>query len=491
MSEGRSIGTLQAVRIAGPGAEYLADREPVDIFVDDGRIVDIAPTGALPGRGEVLDAGGGFAMPGLWDNHVHTMQWALAAERQRLDDTASPAEAARRMATVEPLADGRRVGTGYRDALWTDALTLDVLDAATGDVPTYLINADVHSVWLNSAALRREGMSAVDGVVREDAAFEVSRRLNGVDEAHGDRAVRLAGERAAARGVTGLVDFEMAWNAEAWSRRMAGGRGAQRVEFAIYPADLERAIASGLHTGDALDDTNGLVRVGPLKVISDGSLGTRTAACSQPYAGDRGNRGAMNVDPLLLVDLLTRATAAGLSAAVHAIGDLASASALDAFALAGATGTLEHAQLIRHTDIARMARLGVIASIQPVHAVDDRDVADRLWREQTALAYPMASLRRAGVTLRFGSDAPVSPLDPWQGIAAAVTRTADERVAWNPVEAVSVDDALRASVRSEVRPGEVADIVVLAADPAAASGEQLRRMPVQATLLGGRLTYTA
>lgn len=494
---GSVISTVRAVRVAGPGREFLIDDEPVDIHIVDGRIVDIAPSGALPARGEVLEGDGAWAVPGLWDNHVHTVQWALTSERQPLGEAGSAAAAARAMSDVAALPDGRRVGTGFRDALWPDRPSRELLDAATGAVPTYLINADVHSVWLNTAALAREGFRSPDGILRETDAFEISRRLNAVDPAHGDRAMARAGEQAAARGVTGLVDFDMAWSAEAWPRRVQAGFASHRVEFAMYPFDLDRAITAGLRTGevheepDAPDGGRGLVHVGPLKVITDGSLGTRTAACSHAYPGDSANFGVLTVPSDELVALLTRATGAGLGVAVHAIGDRAITSALDAFTTTGAAGSIEHAQLVRHADLARFARLGVIASVQPQHAVDDRDLVDRHWSEQTAIGYPLASLRNAGAQLRFGSDAPVAPLDPWQAISAAVARTDDDREPWHAEERLTFDQALDASVRTSLRPGEPADIVLCATDPRTATGEELRSMTVSATLLAGRVTHSA
>ena len=483
---GDQIAMIRAARVAGPGREYLVDDEPVDIVIAGGRIMDIAPTGSLTPRGEVLDAGGSWVVPGLWDNHVHTVQWALAAERVPLGDSASAREAARIMAAAAPLADGRRVGAGFRDAMWSDAPSLDVLDAVTGEIPTYLINADVHSTWLNSAALRREGFSSPDGMLREEPAFEISRRLNAVDPLHGDRAVAEAGALAAARGVTGLVDFDMAWNAEAWPRRLRAGFSAHRVEFAVYPFDLDRAIAAGLRTGE--EHGGPLVHVGPLKIISDGSLGTRTAACSQHYPGDASNFGTLTVPEDELTTLLLRATGAGLAVAVHAIGDRAVTNALDAFTRTGAAGTIEHVQLVRHADLVRFGRVGVIASVQPQHALDDRDLVAHQWAGQTGIGYPLASLQAAGAEIRFGSDAPVAPLDPWHAIAAAVTRTDDDREPWHPEERLSVEQALAASVRSAIRPGDPADIVLCGANPLA-SGAALRTMPVVATVLAGRLTH--
>lgn len=494
---GTTVSTVTAVRLAGPGSEFLIDDEPVDVFIEHGRISDIAPTGAIAARGEVLDGHGAWAVPGLWDNHVHTVQWALAAERVALGGAASAAEAAAIVSAAAPLPDGRKVGSGFRDAMWADAPTLALLDEATGSTPTYLINADVHSTWLNSAALRLEGFASLDGMLREHDAFEISRRLNAVDPARGDAAVAVAGERAASRGVTGLVDFDMAWNADAWPRRVAAGFAAHRVEFAIYPFDLERAIRAGLRTGelheadDAPEAGRGLIHVGPLKIISDGSLGTRTAACSHAYPGDPENFGVLSVPPAELTELLTVATGSGLAVAVHAIGDRAVTGALDAFTVSGAVGTIEHAQLVRHADLARFGRLGVIASVQPQHALDDRDLVGRHWAGQTSIGYPLGALRDAGVELRFGSDAPVAALDPWQAIAAAVTRTDDDREAWHPEERLTREQALQASVRTSLRPGQPADIALCGFDPLSATGADLRGMPVTATLVAGRLTYGA
>ncbi|RZI95996.1 MAG: metal-dependent hydrolase, partial [Microbacterium sp.] len=441
---GDLVDVIADVRLTGADRLDPFGDDSVDVHIAGGRIVDIAPARALPRRGMVIDGGGGWLIPGLWDHHVHTVQWALVAQRTDLGGARSAAEAATTMAGAPVLADGRRIGTGYRDALWPDAPSLAQLDAATGDVPTYLINADVHSVWLNSAALRRERLEATDGVLREEPAFEISRRLNATDPLEGDRLVRQALERAAARGVVGIVDLDMAWNAEAWTRRLSAGFDTTRVSFGVYPALLDRAIAEGLETGDALDPA-GLVRMGPLKVITDGSLGTRTAACSHAYPGDPHNHGVLTVAPDELQALMTRATGAGLACAVHAIGDLANTYALDAFAATGAHGTIEHAQLVAHADIARFARLGVGASVQPEHAVDDRDMTDAIWAGQTAMPYPLRALADAGANLLFGSDAPVSPLDPWAAMAAAVHRTRDGRPAWRPEQGLDAATALAAS----------------------------------------------
>ncbi|PNW08470.1 metal-dependent hydrolase [Microbacterium testaceum] len=495
---GENVGFVRAVRVAGPGREFLPTSEPVDIVIGDGRIVDIAPTGNLRPTGALIDAEGGWLLPGLWDHHVHVLQWALAADRVPLGEVASAHDAATIMA-LAPESDGRRVGSGFRDGLWSDVPSLELLDATTAGVPTYLINADVHSVWMNTAAFRREGFEPVaSGMLVEEDAFEISRRLNAVDAAVADAAVERMARTAAARGVVGLVDLDMTWNDEPWQRRAARGFDTLRISYGTYPQDLDRAIAEGLRTGDPVrGSSNGLVRVGPLKVITDGSLGTRTAACAHHYPGDTGNHGLLTVPPEELIEMMTRATAAGLECAIHAIGDVANAHALDAYALTGAVGTIEHAQLVAHADIPRFARLGVAASVQPEHALDDRDMTDAIWAEQSAQPYPLRALADSGANLRFGSDAPVAPLDPWAAMASAVFRTRDGRDAWHPHQRIDIDTAITASTAggstapAEISPGAVADLVIAGADPLTADERGLRAMPVRTTLVAGRVTHGA
>lgn len=495
---GEHVGFVRAVRVAGPGREFLPTPEPVDLVIADGVIADIAPTGNLRPTGPVVDGEGGWLLPGLWDHHVHVLQWALVAERVPLGEVASARDAASIMA-LAPESDGRRVGVGFRDGLWPDEPSLALLDAATGDGATYLVNADVHSVWMNSAAFRREGFEPVaSGVLREEDAFEISRRLNAMEPDRADDAVERMARAAAARGIVGLVDLDMTWNDEPWQRRVARGFDTLRVSYGTYPQHLDRAIAEGLRTGDRVRGAaHDLVRVGPLKAITDGSLGTRTAACAHHYPGEVGNHGLLTVPPDALVDMMTRATAAGLECAIHAIGDVANAHALDAYARTGAVGTIEHAQLVAHADIPRFARLGVAASVQPEHALDDRDMTDAIWAEQSAQPYPLRALVDSGANVRFGSDAPVASLDPWAAMASAVFRTRDGRDAWHPHQRVDIDTAIAASTAggstapAQISPGALADLVIVGADPHAADERGLRAMPVRTTLLAGRVTHGA
>lgn len=481
----------RAIRNARP----LGGHDPIDLLIDDGTIVGILPAGIEAASPADVDLDGRFIMPGLWDEHVHLTQWAQHRRRVDLSSAESAAEAAAivRSAIAQGGArDAVVVGVGFRDALWPDAPTAALLDTVAPHRPIVLISADVHCVWLNSAALVHFGVAATsgadgDGVLREDAAFAIIARLDSAPDDVLDSWVLEAAAEAAARGVVGVVDLEMRWNRDDWARRVAAGFDALRVEFGVYPQHLDRAIELGLRSGQHLAGT---VSVGPLKVITDGSLNTRTAYCCDPYPDAPADvYGRLNFPPCELHPLLARGSEAGFELAVHAIGDGANRLALDVFAKLGRGGRIEHAQLVHDSDFARFAALGVTASVQPEHAVDDRDVAERFWPGRTRRAFALRSLLDAGARIVLGSDAPVAPLDPWVAIAAATSRTRDGRPAFHPEQSITVVEALAASTRSLVELGKAADLVALDHDPLAVDAETLRTMPVALTMLGGRVTH--
>jgi predicted amidohydrolase YtcJ len=462
-----------------------------DVTIDEGRIAGVAPAGSGRDGAETVDLDGRWLLPGLWDFHVHLTQYALSRRRVDLSAAASAAEAA---ALVQDVARSRTaddaplIGHGFRDGLWPDTPSRELLDRAAPGHEVVLISADLHCCWLNSAALKRFGHAeSASGVLREDDCFAIVRQLGGSGERLQDDWVAEAAEAAARRGVVGIVDLEMAWNRDVWLRRMAAGFDRLRVRFGVYPQHLDRALREGLRTGQRLGP---LLEVGPFKILTDGSLNTRTAFCAEPYPGESEHPyGLLTVQPDELVDWLGRATAGGFVPAVHAIGDEANRLALDAFERVGVGGRMEHAQLVHPGDFGRFARLGVEASVQPEHAMDDRDVADRYWGRRTERSFALRSLLDAGARLRLGSDAPVAPLDPWVTIAAAVGRARDGREPWHPEQSISVSEALDASVESSVAAGEPADLIAVDRDPLGTPPEQLREMPVAATLVQGRFTH--
>ncbi|WP_104161285.1 amidohydrolase [Arthrobacter sp. ZGTC212] len=471
-----------------------------DVALHAGRIAAIRPArGTAPGRGtdEVHDLDGRFVLPGLWDNHVHFTQWVIRQQRLDLTGSGSAADVLALVAAAIPTGSAGEplVGFGFRDALWPDSPTCAGLDAASGTTPVVLISADLHCLWVNTAAVRTLGITGADGgLVREAECFRTLEKLEDPDTISFE-ACRRAAEAAARRGVVGIVDFENADNLQLWPERVRHGVDALRVEVSVWPDRLAGAIELGVKTGDVLDEC-GLITMGPLKVIVDGSLNTRTAWCWDPYpglpAGRKHSCGQNTVPMHELRMLMAAARDAGIGAAIHAIGDRANTEVLDIFEKLGMTGVIEHAQLVRETDFARFEELGLAASVQPEHAMDDRDVADKFWPGRTERAFALASLHRAGANLRLGSDAPVAPLDPWFALASAVSRSRDGREPWHPEQCVPAEVALAASAcgRSGVRVGEAADLAVTEMNPLTTPGEQLRTMPVSATLLGGRFTWS-
>ena len=488
---------MSAVVLAGGrlvGADATGT-QPVDVLLRDGVVAEIAPRIEASGV-ERVELDGRFVSPGLWDGHVHTGQWAAVSRRLDVSSARSAAEAAALVrARIDDGWDANEIllGYGFRDALWPDEPSLELLEF--GEVAVALISGDVHTTWANRALLRRMGLAEHDWWLKEQPAFDLGVRLSATDDATLDRWVADAMHAASARGVTGIVDLDMGGTLGAWRRRIAGGLHAVRVRACLYPVDLAEARAMGARSGEVLPDTHGLASVGWFKLFTDGALNSRTAWCVDPYPGGGHDHGLPSYADEELLAAAREALAAGLVPTIHAIGDRAVTQALDTFAALGIPADsplpprMEHAQLVSDADLPRFALLGIHASVQPEHAMDDRDVADHHWAGRTGRAFALRSLLDAGAVLEFGSDAPVSPLDPWVTIAAAVTRSRDGRDPWHPEQAVSLADALRASWGgvAGVEEGGLADLAILDADPHAVAPDALRTLPVHGTVVGGRV----
>ncbi|NRN71334.1 Exoenzymes regulatory protein AepA in lipid-linked oligosaccharide synthesis cluster [Kibdelosporangium sp. 4NS15] len=457
----------------------------VDVAVTDGRVSAIGPD--LPHTGEVVDGQGGTVLPGLVDVHVHMTQWAGSRRRIPLAHAKSAAEA---VGTIARLADSKPgelvMGHGFRDGAWPDVPHKDLLERALPGTPVALFSNDLHTLWLSPAALRLIGRDHPTGVLLENDCMAATAEL----PAATDEWVLDATDAAAARGVTEIVDYEYADTVTDWLRRLALRRPGVRVSAVVSRPLLDSAIARGHRTGDVIPGTDGMLKVGPYKLFVDGSLNTRTAYCHDPYPG-QDTHGLLELPFDELVVLMQKASRHGITPAVHAIGDRANTIALDAFAKVGCPGRIEHAQLVHPGDLPRFAELGVVAGVQPAHQPDDRDVADRHWSGRTGNAFPYAALLAAGATLEIGSDAPVAPLDPWDGIASAVSRTDDTRPAWHPEQAIALDIALAAASRGrrEIRVGDPADLTVTEVDPGTLAPHDLREIPIVLTMIGGRLTH--
>ncbi|MDH2413164.1 amidohydrolase family protein [Nocardioides sp. CER19] len=473
---------VRAARVVPLDGEPYA--EPVDVLVRSGAVAAVGRE--LPDAGvPEIDADGRWLVPGLWDAHVHLGQWAIASRRLDLSAARTPEEA---LAVVARAVDAGRpvVGMGHRAGTWSRPVTVAELDAVSGSVPVVLVNSDCHHGWLNTAGLDALGLARRDEVVSEGEWFDAYPRLTALVGGPTVDDYQRVLARAASRGVVGVVDFEFGAPWTDWASRWDEGCDLLRVRWSAYADTLDAALAAGLRTGAEL--APGL-SVGSLKIISDGSLGTRTAWCCEPYA-DTGGHGAPNQSAAELHDLLTRGTANGFTVATHAIGDRALAEALAVYAATGAAGSIEHAQLVTRDAVADLARLGLTASVQPAHLLDDRTTSERVWPGRGERSFALRWLRDAGVPIALGSDAPVAPLDPWLAISAAVHRGDPADEPWHPEQALSTGEALSASVDGRrTRVGEPGDLVLLDADPLAASPAALRDLSAALTVVGGRVVW--
>ncbi len=496
---------LEPAPAAAPAAPGPAGGGPVDVLVEDGRVTEVGPRLHRPDGVEEVAAEGRWLMPGLWDQHTHLGQWTLNRERLDLSEARSPEDCLRLLADVlgEDDGDAPVVGFGHRPGGWYRRASTVELDEVVGDRVVVLIAGDAHHAWVSSAGMRALGIEWRDGVVAENDWFPAYARLDELvgSEGTSPAAYRRSLEAAASLGVVGVVDFEFSGGAEEWCARWEAGCDLLRVRMATYADGLDAVIDAGLRTGDPLARDPRLT-MGPLKIISDGSLNTRTAWCCEPYADAervQHAHGAPNQSGAELVALLTRAREHGLEVSTHAIGDAAVTGALDAYEISRARGSIEHAQLVLRDDVSRIARLGLRASVQPAHLLDDRDLTELVWPGQGDRCFAFRWMLDAGARLVLGSDAPVSPLDPWLAMGAAVHRSGDLREPWHPEQALTTMEALAASTDGQgtVAAGSRGDLALLDADPlefepdSAASNGHLRGTRVALTVVDGRVTHRA
>ena len=465
---------------------------------------------ALPGP-ERVDLRGRCVLPAFTDAHVHFPTWSLARRDVQLDGSGSLREALARVGSHPRHGEWLR-GTGWRDALWAEHPTRAALDEVTGETPAALWSKDYHSLWLNSAALARaNGALAVrggvverdesgepTGILREESAWAFRERFVTVSEDEWVSATRDGIKVANARGVGAIHDKDGWLGAHAIFARIHAADGLALRVWQSLPHERVGELAE-LRLRSRLGDD--YLRLGYLKAFMDGTLGSQTAWMLD-------GSGVVITSGEELAEIVRAAADAGWPVAVHAIGDRANREALDAFAATrdvwaplGLRQRIEHAQCLDPADLPRFAELGVACSVQFSHAPSDRDLAERFWGERLDGTYAFRSLLESGAVVANGSDAPVEELDPLAGIAAGVRRTIDARPAWRPQDAVTIEQALRATTvapawlagderrRGTLLPGRLADLVVLDRDPVACPPDELPEVEVVATMVGGRWVH--
>ncbi len=515
--------------------------------VDAGRLADVEAL-AGPHTRRLELAPDEVAIPGLTDSHLHLADTALAARRPDLSEAGSLDEALRLLAEAHARTPGDRwiEGKGWDADRWGAWPTAADLARIAPGRRIALWAHDHHALWASGAALadaaigagtpdppggviRRDPDGTPTGVLHEAAARLVTSRIPLADGAAIADAVASLEPELVALGVVAVhdpgglsLDPSLDRTFAAYRRLAEGGSLRLRLHACIRPEQLDGAAAAGLRSGEPLTAMpDGPLLMGWLKTFADGTLGSRTAALLEPLAALPGEPeppndgfGVWMTEPAELSDQARRAAGAGITTTIHAIGDAAARAALDALApTAGRTKLvprIEHVQLLASGDLPRFARHGIAASVQPVHIRSDAEKARRLWGERAeARGYPFASLARSGALVCFGTDAPVEPIDPWPGLACAVSRAAPSWPAgmprFGPQEAMTVDRALRAQCvdpalsagetdRGRLVPGHRADLVVvpsaaLAADQAEA--DALWSTRPRLVLIAGRVAFEA
>ena len=501
---------------------------------DDDQIRDLATPNA-----QIIDLDGRLVLPGLTDAHFHCYDWALGLQQLPLVDTVSLADLCHRLAqkASQVSRDQWVLGQGWNETRWPVARfpTRQDLDAAAPAHPVLLWRCDMHLAVANSMALQRAGVTAdtqcpADGTLDRDGSGELTGVLRELaislvsdvipppseDEAVG--ALREGFPILHRFGLTGIHDYRIMDGTDgplafrAYQRLQDADQLPLRLWMNLPGNRLTEAIALGLRTGFG----DGHLRVGHVKLFSDGAQGARTAWMLEPYL--EGNDCGIPLTPMdEIAQAVRRADQAGLAVAIHAIGDRANRELLsileqiqrehghDARPRPGyVPHRIEHVQNIQPQDVARLARLGVVASVQPIHATDDMAMIEQTVGERARNAYVFRDLWDAGVVLALGSDCPVADPNPLWGIHAAVTRQRRDGTppgGWYPGQRLTVAEAVwgftmgpalatgRQKEMGSICPGKQADLVVLDRDIFAVDPIEIAQTQVVMTVLDGTVVY--
>src|SRR5215470_10238185 len=466
-------------------AAMLVRGEQILAIGDEDEVSALAEKGT-----RVVDLEGHFVMPGFNDAHVHLGSAGQDALAVRLHGAANISEVQKRLAAA--VADAKPgewiTGSGWDHTLWPDKRfpTRQDLDSVSPQNPVFLVHISGHVAVANSAALKAAGISAKtanptggeiehdvsgepDGMLKEGSAMRlVESKIPPPSNERRKKGIELALADVAANGVTSIQDNSLVDALGKTSAASAGkdtwddfrvygelkreGKLTVRItEWLPFTAPLERLEQMRREGGT----TDPWLRTGALKMVTDGALGSRTAAMLAPYSDDPSTSGIMAMEPEKLRQLAIERDKAGFQLNFHAIGDRANRVALDAFeAAAKANGPrdrrdrIEHAQVVAPADFSRFAQLGVIASMQPSHETTDMRWAEsRVGPERARGAYAWATMQKYGVRLAFGTDYDVEPMSPFRGLYACVSRELPDggpQGGWEPQEKISLADCIRA-----------------------------------------------
>ena len=506
------------------------------IAVRDDRILAVGGNELLALRGpetEWIDLAGRAVTPGLVDAHVHFHGFALHLQNVDLDGLPTREDILERIRTFaarQPGATGWLRGRGWRVAAWPNHAfpTAGELDGVVSDRPVLLSDKSGHAAWANTLALRQAGITAATsdppggqiqrgpngeptGILFEEAIDLIAAHIPRPTTAELADAMRAAQEYCWSVGLTGLHDFDGRDCFRALQALRESEELGLRIVKNVPVYRLEHALGLGLRSGFGDD----WLRIGGVKVFADGALGSKTAAMIAPYEGEPENLGIVVTDKEELLERAREASAGGLSVTVHAIGDRANHDVLDVFEFVRKEELervgpklrhrIEHVQVLHPDDRHRLAQLNVIASMQPIHATSDMDMADRYWGERARYSYAWRTIWDSGALVVFGSDAPVERIDPLPGLHAAVTRRRpDGRPGpdgWYPEQRLRLEEAVYAFTtaaaltagqearQGTIAPGKLADLTIFDRDIFAVAPDELLEAGVAATLVNGKFRY--
>jgi predicted amidohydrolase YtcJ len=503
------------------------------VAIENGRIVavgsDVVIKDAYASGAEQIDLDGRCVTPGLVDAHVHFRMFSLARRRVDLDNAASLDEVLQRIASYADMyADYDPSvwlqGRGWQQDTWRERRfpTAADLDRIVSQRPACMVHKSGHAAWVNTRALREAGITAEtpdppggqiqrdengrpSGVFFEDAINLVTGRI---PEPSLDEVVDAMREGQAycwTVGLTGIHDFDGRSCFLALQNLHENQELGLRIVKNIPVYRLEHAVGVGLRSGFGDE----WLRIGGIKIFADGALGPRTAAMVEPYENDPGNYGIVVTEKEEMMACALEASANGLSVTIHAIGDRANHDVLDVYDAVRQQETsvkrlrhrIEHVQILHPDDLNRLAELDIIASMQPLHATSDYEMADAYWGARARYAYAIRTVMSSGATVVFGSDAPIEIIDPLAGIHAAVTRRraggAPGPDGWYPDQRLAMVETIHGFTMAaaytsgqearfgSITPGKFADLTIFDRDIFAIPGDELLDVGIDGTVING------
>ena len=485
------------------------------------------------GNSTIEDMQGRTILPGMTDAHIHLQHYSLNLKKINCE-TPTLEEC---LSRVEEIAKSTPPGTwilghGWNQNNWHSGFgTAADLDRVAPNHPVYLTAKSLHAGWLNSLGMKlamitndtpdppdgqlgREKDGSINGILFESAMQLANHAIPDPTKESVKEAISNALPSLWQVGITTVHDFDQRTCFSALQSLQQDGELKLRVIKSIPLEDLQHAVSVGLQTGFG----NDFLRIGSVKAFSDGALGPQTAAMLSPYENDPKNRGILMLDAEELYEKGRLASKNGLSMAVHAIGDRANHEVLEAFSqLRKFEASLpnspknrlrhriEHVQVVHPDDFNQFSELDIIASMQPIHATSDMEMADRYWGTRAAFSYAWKKQVKQNVILAFGSDAPVESPNPFWGVHAAVTRQrqdgAPNSQGWYPEERLTVLETLNAYTigpafaagmedrLGKISPGYLADLIVLDTNPFSCPHDQLYKIKPSATMVGGEWVW--